>query len=181
LIEPTASKTSRPPTAVIRPLAIITCRILLVAALLHGPIVAAFAAEPDEGETESHHRHHVAVFLGGGVRDEDHTESGFVAGLDYEYRLTHLFGAGLLAEVATGDLRDVIVAFPFALYPWRGLRFVAAPGMEIPDHGDVEFAMRLGVGYQFPIGHFTVGPEFNADLVDGEPTYVIGVSFGWGF
>ena len=27
----------------------------------------------------------------------------------------------------------------------------------------------------------TVGPEFNADLVDGEPTYVIGMSFGWGF
>jgi hypothetical protein len=36
----------------------------------------------------------VAVFLGGGVRDEEHTESGFVAGLDYEYRLTHLLGAG---------------------------------------------------------------------------------------
>jgi len=123
----------------IRPLATITCRILLVAALLHGPTGAAFAAEPDEGNSEPlHHRHHVAVFLGGGVRDEDHTESGFVAGLDYEYRLTHLFGAGLLAEVATGDLRDVIVAFPFALYPWRGLRFVAAPGLEIPDHGDVE-------------------------------------------
>jgi len=165
----------------IRPLATITCRILFAAALLHGPIVAAFAAELDEGETESLHRHHVAVFLGGGVRDEDHTESGFVAGLDYEYRLTHLLGAGLLVEVATGDLREVIVAFPFTLHPWRGLRFVAAPGMEIPDHGDVEFAMRLGVGYHFPIGHFTVGPEFNADLVDGEPTYVIGLSFGWGF
>ncbi len=40
--------------------------------------------------------------------------------------------------------------------------------------------MRLGVGYQFPIGHFTIGPEFNADLVDGEPTYVFGLSFGAG-
>jgi hypothetical protein len=84
-------------------------------------------------------------------------------------------------EVATGDLREVIVAFPFALHPWRGLHLVAAPGMEIPKHGDVEFAMRLGAGYQFPIGRFTIGPEFNADLVDGEPTYVIGLSFGWGF
>ena len=41
--------------------------------------------------------------------------------------------------------------------------------------------MRLGTGYHFPFGDFTVGPEFNVDLVDGEPTYVIGVSFGWGF
>lgn len=155
--------------------------MLLAAALLHGPTVAAFAAELEEGETQSLHRHHVAVFLGGGVHDEDHTESGFVAGLDYEYRLNHLVGAGLLVEVATGDLREVIVVFPFTLHPWRGLRFVAAPGMEIPKHGDVEFAMRFGVGYQFPIGHFTIGPEFNADLVDGEPTYVIGVSFGLGF
>ncbi len=155
--------------------------MLLAAALLHGFPADALASEGDDGETESHHRHHVALFLGGGVHDEDHTESGFVAGLDYEYRLNHLLGAGLLVEVATGDLREVIVVFPFALHPWRGLRFVAAPGMEIPKHGDVEFAMRFGVGYQFPIGHFTIGPEFNADLVDGEPTYVIGLSFGVGF
>ncbi|MBW2267572.1 MAG: hypothetical protein JRH16_03265 [Deltaproteobacteria bacterium] len=161
---------------------VITCRILLVAALLHGPTGAAFAAEPDEGNSEPrHHRHHVAVFLGGAVRDEHHTESGFAVGLDYEYLLTHLLGAGLLVEVATGDLDTVTVVFPLVLHPWRGLRFVAAPGMEIPDHGDVEFAMRLGTGYHFPFGDLTVGPEFNVDLVEGEPTYVIGVSFGWGF
>lgn len=154
---------------------------MLVAALLHGFRAVALASEGNDGETESHHRHHVALFLGGGVHDEDHTESGFVAGLDYEYRLHHLLGAGLLAEVATGDLREVIVVFPLALHPWRGLRIVTAPGIAIPDEGDVEFAMRFGVGYQFPIGHFTIGPEFNADLIDGEPTYVIGLSFGVGF
>jgi hypothetical protein len=28
---------------------------------------------------------------------------------------------------------------------------------------------------------FTIGPEFNTDLIDGTPSYVVGVSFGVGF
>ena len=45
-------------------------------------------------------------------------------------------------------------------------------GAEIPNKGGAEFALRVGVGYRSPIG-----PEFNADLIDGTPTYVFGVSF----
>jgi hypothetical protein len=123
----------------------------------------------------------VAVFLGGAVRDEHETESGFAGGVDYEYRFARLVGAGLLVEAATGDLREVLVAVPVFLHPWRGLRFVAAPGAEIPGDGEAEFAMRLGVGYQVPVGRFTIGPEFNADLIDGTPTYVVGMGFGVGF
>jgi len=55
------------------------------------------------------------------------------------------------------------------------------PGAEIPSEGNVKFAMRFGVGYRFPIGQFTIRPEFNADLVEGTPTYVLGVSLGVGF
>jgi hypothetical protein len=143
--------------------------------------VTVLASDAEDGKERAHHSHHFAVFVGAGVRDEDHTESGFAGGLDYEYRLTPWLGVGLLAEVGTGDLRNVVLAAPIAVHLWRGLRFVAAPGAEISWDGDGEFAIRRGVGYQFPIAYFTIGPEFNADLVDGEPTYIVGLSFGVGF
>ncbi len=50
----------------------IACRILLAAALMHALPAAALA--PEEGQAEVNHRHHLAVFLGAGVRDEDHTD-----------------------------------------------------------------------------------------------------------
>lgn len=156
-------------------------QVVALAAVQLGVAPAALASDPEEGHEGIHHRHHVAVFLGGAVRDEHETESGFAGGVDYEYRFTRLLGAGLLVEVATGGLREVLLAVPVALHPWRGLRFVAAPGAEIPGDGEAEFAMRLGVGYQVPVGRFTVEPGFNADLIDGTPTYVVGVSFGIGF
>ena len=161
-------------------------RALLAAALMHGLAAGALASEGEDVRTEVqheelHHRHHVAVFLGGAVRDEEETESGFAGGIDYEYRIHRLVGVGAEVEVATGGLRDVVVVLPIALYPWRGLRLVAAPGAEIPNEGGAEFALRLGVGYRFPIGRFTIGPEFDADIIDGTATYVFGVSFGVGF
>jgi hypothetical protein len=155
--------------------------LLLAVALVHGVGLAARASESHRDETEVRHRHHISAFLGGAVRDEHETEGGFALGLDYEYRLARLLGAGVLVEVTAGELRDVVVIVPVSLHPWRGLRLVAAPGANVPSEGDAEFLMRLGVGYRLPIGHFTLGPEFNADLIDGTPTYVFGVSFGVGF
>jgi hypothetical protein len=143
----------------------------------------ALGSDEDHGVArngELHHRHHVAVFLGAAVRDDGDTESGLAGGVEYEYRISRLLGAGVLAEVATGGLRDVLVGIPVALYPWRGLRLVAAPGAGIPAEGGTEFALRLGVGDRFPIGRFAIVPEFNADLIKGTPTYVFGVSFGVG-
>ncbi|MFQ5527762.1 MAG: hypothetical protein ACE5GX_16075 [Thermoanaerobaculia bacterium] len=57
---------------------------------------------------------------------------------------------------------------------------MAAPGAEISSVGTA-FAFRLGVSYEFPFGRFSVAPDFSVDLVEGEPTYVFGVSFGVGF
>ena len=134
----------------------------------------ASASESAEADGHGYHRHHAAVFLGGAVRAEHSTESTFAIGFEYEYRLVKLVGAGLLAEVATGELREAVIVAPLALHPWRGLRLVAAPGIEIPSEGHTAFLMRLGIAYQIPIRNFTLGPEFNVDLIHGEPTYVVG-------
>lgn len=167
-----------------------TSRTIVLAALLAALWVGAVprsahaseAAEAGHGEADGHHRHHVAVLLGGAVRDEHgETESGFALGVDYEYRLHRLLGAGALVEVATGDIRDVVAMVPFFVHPWGGLKLVAAPGVEIRGNGEAEFLFRLGGAYLFPLGDFSVGPDFAVDIVEGHPTFVFGLVLGTGF
>ena len=51
-------------------------------------------------------------------------------------------------------------------------------GAEISSH-DTEYVTRLGVAYQFPMGNrFTLAPNFNVDLVHGDPTYIYGITLG---
>lgn len=162
----------------------IICGTLFAAALVHGVAAAALASESHEAEAGIHYRHELAVFLGAAIRDEHghETESGFALGLEYQYRLHRLLGVGALAEGALGEFRDVLLIAPISLHPWRGLRLVVAPGVEIPNEGSSEFALRLGAGYKIPLGgSFILLPEFNADLIDGTPTYVFGASFAVGF
>jgi len=129
-----------------------------------------------------HHRHHVGVVVGGGVHfAEDETRSGAVIALDYEYRVHSLLGVGAAVEAATGDLREVIVITPVTVHPWRGLRLIAAPGVEIRREEPAEFLFRLGIGYLFDVGRFSIGPELDVDIVQGEPTIVAGMVFGVGF
>jgi len=160
----------------------VICRTLIAAALVQGVAAAALASESQEAEAGVHHRHEVAVFLGAAIRDEHETESGFALGVEYQYRLHRFLGVGALAEGALGEFRDVLLIAPISFHPWRGLRLVVAPGAEIPNEGSTEFALRLGAGYKIPLGgRFTLLPEFNADLIDGHPTYVFGASFAVGF
>jgi len=155
---------------------------VLVSVMLIGGEQVAMASEGAEGDADAHHRHHVGLLLGGAVRSE-HGEigAGFALGADYEFRLHRLVGVGALVEVAAGDIRDVIVIAPVSLHLWRGFKLVAAPGVEVPGHGGSEFLFRLGVAYLFPIDIFSIGPEFNVDIVDGHPTYVTGLAVGVGF
>ena len=143
---------------------------------------AASARAGDAGGHEFH-RHHVGFFLGGASRPEDHgsDEHGFAGGMDYEYRFSQWVGVGVLVEAATGDLRDAVVAGLVFVHPWKGLLFAAGAGAEISSH-DTEFLARLGLAYQFPVGErFTIAPNFNVDLVHGDPTYIYGITFGMGF
>ena len=153
---------------------------LSFSAFLLFPATEARASEGDEHEF---HRHHVGAFLGAASRPEDDhpDEHGFAGGMEYEYRFAKAAGVGVLAETATGDLRDVVVVGLLFIHPWRGLQIAAGAGAEISSH-DTEFVTRLGAAYQFPIGErFTIAPNFNTDLVDGDPTYIYGITFGVGF
>ena len=135
------------------------------------------AEETHEEHKESHyHRHHIGLFLGS-VREEG--EDTFTVGLDYEYRFSPYFGIGILGEYTGKDYREGVVLVPLFIHPYKGFRFIAAPGTK-PRKEDEKFVWRLGIGYQFPVGNWTIAPEFNVDFSD-ERDYTYGVSFGYGF
>lgn len=111
---------------------------------------SVIAEESDHGKhtSELEHRHHVAFFLG---NTQDGSEDGFSVGMDYEYRLSRLFGIGGLAEYADGEFNSWVLAIPLFLHPYRGLRFLVAPGLEYEDSED-EFLVRTGIAYELEIG-----------------------------
>ena len=88
---------------------------------------------------------------------------------------------GLLAllDNPKGDLRDGIFAAGFAIYPLAESFFVIAPGYELQEGNEPEPLIRLGVGYNIPIGKsaFTIAPALNFDFVGDELVWVYGLNF----
>jgi len=125
-------------------------------------------------------RHGIELFLGNTHEDG---EDGFSVGLSYEYRLNQLFGIGGIVEYASGVFREWVLAVPLFLHPYKGWRFLVAPGVDIPDNdGDNEFLFRVGAAYEFEIGEkWAITPEFNVDFVDNSEVLVYGLSFGYKF
>lgn len=151
--------------------------LVVLALVLAGPAAA------EEAHEHGFHRHHVGLFLGAASRPthEGEREHGFAAGLEYEYRLRRWLGVGGLAEVATGDLRDAVFVGLVHLHPWRGLQLSAGGGVEI-NREESEGVGRFGVAYQLPLGErWTLAPNLNVDVVEGEPTWVYGLVLGLGF
>ena len=146
--------------------------------LLTMPLQVLAAEEKNEEHKESHyHRNHVGFFLGN-THEEGKDE--FTTGLDYEYRFSQYVGIGVLLEYVGEDEREGVGMIPLFLHPYKGFRFVAAAGAKLKE-GETKFISRLGIGYRFPIGDWTIAPEFNLDFTEGKTVEVYGVSLGYGF
>jgi hypothetical protein len=142
------------------------------------PLQVLAAEEEREEHKESHyHRNHVGLFLGN--THEEH-EDDFTVGLDYEYRFSQYIGIGVLLEFVGEPFREGVGLVPLFIHPYKGFRFIAGAGVK-PKKDEEKFLWRLGVGYRFPIGNWTIAPEFNVDFSEGETAEVYGVSFGYGF
>ena len=124
------------------------------------------------------HPNHIAVFLGG--TDSETAGSGFTIGVDYEYRFHKNFGIGVMGEYADLDHAAWIVGVPFVLHPWQGLRLTVMPGVEFTD-GHSNYLTRVGVGYDFHVGDWSLTPTVNVDFVDGHQNLIFGIAFGRGF
>jgi len=129
-------------------------------------------------ETESEHHNVISVFVG---NSHSGSENGATIGLGYERRLSSLVGVGAFLERAGGDFGVVAIGVPVTLHPYAGWAFKLAPGVEFDD-GSRSLLLRAGVSYEFEIvPRWSVAPEFNADLVDGDRELVYGVSVAYEF
>ncbi|MBT8367860.1 MAG: hypothetical protein KJP23_24465 [Deltaproteobacteria bacterium] len=142
------------------------------------PLQVLAAEEKHEEHKESHyHRNHVGLFLG---NTHEEGEDEFTIGLDYEYRFSQYVGIGVLLEYVGEDDREGVGMVPLFLHPYKGFRWVVAAGVK-PKADETKFIWRLGIGYRFPIGNWTIAPEFNLDFTEGKTVEVYGASFGYGF
>lgn len=133
------------------------------------------------------HNHHLAIFTGSTSNLEaEYTD--FSIGADYEYRLAYghnKFGVGLIGEIVFAEHQETIIALPIFYHPTENFKFFYAPGFAIAEgeHGESHkaFWSRLGVGYDFHLGNYSIAPGFAADFIEGNVSLVYGLSFGMGF
>jgi len=152
--------------------------LLIVVFVFAVPLQALAEEEKHEEYNESHyHRNHVGLFLG---TTHEEGEDEFTIGLDYEYRFSQYFGIGLIGEYVGEDAREGVGMGLLFIHPYKGFRFLAGAGVK-PKAEETKFIWRLGIGYRFPIGNWTIAPEFNVDFTEGRVVEVYGVSFGYGF
>ena len=153
--------------------------LLVIAVFVFTMELQALAADEEHAEhKESHyHRNHVGLMLG---NTHEEGEDDFTVGLDYEYRFTEYVGIGVLLEFVGKDYREAVAMVPLFIHPYKGFRFLAAAGVK-PKKDAEKFIWRLGIGYRFPVGNWTIAPEFNVDFTEGRVVEVYGISLGYGF
>jgi hypothetical protein len=134
--------------------------------------------EVSESEHQSH-KHHVAIFLGN--THDYHGNDAFTVGVDYEYRLTDLFGIGGVIDHAGGNINSTVVGGGLFTHPWKDLRLATILGNEHQnDHN--ELLVRLGVSYDFHTEKWILTPVINVDLLEsGHQNWVYGVAVGKAF
>lgn len=132
--------------------------------------------------------HYPGIFLGATTFDG---ETNFSYALEYEYKFSKLWGAGLTYE-KTDDAHhgggvDIALASVY-LHPWKELRLGAGYGKGkaggYTDHEHHEYhagvdeeIFRTSISYDFHVGGFGVAPTFAVDFIEGETATVLGVAF----
>ena len=95
---------------------------LVTSISLLGPLNSLHAQEHGEAAAASgheYHKNHGATFLGATTHLDD-DDTGFTIGAEYARR-RGLLGVGFMVEMASSRIeRDIIIAVPVFLYPWRG-------------------------------------------------------------
>jgi hypothetical protein len=142
-------------------------------------------AEAPEEEMEP--RHHPGLFLGATTSQD---ETGPSLGLEYEFRITEMWGIGGIFEFTwETEERDYIFLVPVHFH-YKEWSFTAGAGIERArpvataegeEEGSNSALGRVGVEYGFEVRDFEIAPGVNFDVSEGEPKLVWGVLFSRGF
>ena len=161
-------------------------KMLLVAGVFATLATSAVSASSDEAP-----KHIPGVFVG---YTNANSETEFSYGVEYEYKFSKLWGAGVVYE-KTDDAHhgagvDVAIAAVY-LHPWKELRIGLGYGKETvgsyTDHdhhyhsSHKEDVVRTSLSYDFHVGSYGIAPTLAFDFVDGETATVFGVAFVRGF
>ena len=169
----------------------IVCALALLGS--PGALLAQKHGEVEHGGEHESHRTHVALFLG--ATTHLHTDdTGLTLGLEYERRLSPLWGVGVLVDFASSDIeRDYVIGVPVLLHPAAGASLLVAPGVEFvqinvvgeggeeEEESETELLVRFGVAYELGIKRMSIAPQLNAEVAGGHWTLVYGLAVGIGF
>lgn len=123
-------------------------------------------------------KHIPGIFLGYTTVD---SETEFTLGLEYEYKFTPNWGAGLVYEETSqghhGEGVNVFVASVF-YHPDNYLKFGVGIGEEEIEghHPHTEDLYRISAAYDFHLGDFGVAPTVAVDFIDGNEAFVVGIA-----
>jgi hypothetical protein len=141
-------------------------------------------AAKEHGESD-HHMNHVAFFAGFTEAEEHHGDQGapdFTIGIDYERRLSKVFGIGVLADWVIENNREYMVGIPIFLHAGRHAKFELAPAVRHVSHsGENQFVFRTGLHWDFHVGKMSLTPAVFYDFSEGQDFFVFGLGVGKGF
>lgn len=154
----------------------------------HGePADEAHEAADEHAEEHGEHLHanHIAVFVGATEPEEHHGEKedpDFTLGVDYERRLSRLWGVGGMIDWVVEGRREWLIGPIGFVHPYKGLKFFAAPCYQhIREGAKDEFVFRLGAAWDFEVGKYSIAPNVIYDFAAEHDFLVLGVTVGRGF
>lgn len=167
--------------------------VLLCLFAVPGQVSAQHGEGEDHEATEEHgehgghefHKNHIAVFLGATEAEEHHGEKGnpdFTIGIDYERRLSKLFGiGGMIDWVAEGN-REYLIGVPVFLHVGKGGKFQLVPAYHQVRVGEEHgFVFRTAFAWDFYINKISLAPYIAYDFVEGQDFTVFGLDIGTGW
>jgi hypothetical protein len=127
---------------------------------------------------EGYH-HFPEVFIGATHAD---SKTEFTYALEYEYKFTDAYGAGLIYEkVDDAHHGDGVTLKIGMLYyhPVNAVRLGIGAGREEIGgaHPHSEDLVRVSASYDYHFEHFSVAPTVAVDFIDGENALVFGLGF----
>ena len=151
----------------------------------------AFGQYQDTKHDTHFHRNHIAIFTGATTELEREKGTDFTIGVDYVRRFSKsgLLGIGVFGEVNFDKHTELVFGLPLYFYPTNNFWLRAGPGLDIhkkeekshSNETEVGYVIRTGLGYDFEISGFTIGPNLSIDFFREKTSLVWGINIGRGF